>query len=159
VTDSVAENTDREKRSSGGFTLLELLIVLFLAVLIVGMGFIAMMNRLPSARLDAATREISATMRHARALARAGMVKQTVLLDLDGGSYGIGGKPSRRIPEEVTMKVEDPVAGEVEKGSYCLTFSPSSGISGGAVTLEAGGRRVLIRPDPVAGFFIERLSR
>ena len=95
----------------GGFTLLELMIVLFLAMLMVGMGVIAMMNRLPAARLDATAREISALMRQARTLARIHMVKQTFIVDLDARHYGIEGKISLKIPDEVRLKIDDPLTG------------------------------------------------
>ena len=143
----------------GGFTLLELVIVLFLAALMVGMGIIAMMGRLPAAKLDAAAREMSATMRQARALARAHMQKQSVVVDLDARSYGIEGKPSRKIPHEIGIRIDDPLAGEVERGVHRLAFSPHGGIDGGAVVMTAGRRVVSIRPDPVMGFAVSRGKR
>ena len=144
---------------SGGFTLLELVIVLFLAALLVGMGIIAMMGRLPVAKLDAAAREMSATMRQARALARTHMAKQSIVVDLDGRSFGIEGKPSHMIPDEIGIRIDDPLAGEVERGVHRLAFSPHGGIDGGAVVMTAGRRVVSIRPDPVMGFAVSRVKR
>ena len=144
---------------SGGFTLLELVIVLFLAALLVGMGIIAMMGRLPVAKLDAAAREMSATMRQARTLARTHMQKQSVVVDLDARSYGIEGKPSRKIPDEIGIRIDDPLAGEGERGVHRLAFSPHGGIDGGAVVMTAGRRVVSIRPDPVMGFAVSRGKR
>ena len=144
---------------AGGFTLLELVIVLFLAALMVGMGIIAMMGRLPAAKLDAAAREMSATMRQARTLARAHMQKQSIVVDLDARSYGIEGKPSHMIPDEIGIRIDDPLAGEVERGVHRLAFSPHGGIDGGAVVMTAGRRVVSIRPDPVMGFAVSRVKR
>jgi general secretion pathway protein H len=145
--------------ATGGFTLLELMIVLFLAMLMVGMGVIAMMNRLPAARLDAAAREISALMRQARTLARIHMVKQTLLVDLDARRYGIEGKLSLKIPEEVRLRIDDPLTGEVDRGIYRMVFSSFGGIEGGAILLTAGNRSISIKPDPVMGFLIDRKKR
>lgn len=150
---------DPRPRVEGGFTLLELMIVLFLAMLMLAMGVVAMMNRLPAARLDATAREISALMRQARTLARIQMVKQTLVLDLDARHYGIEGKTSRQIPEEVRLRIDDPLAGDVDKGTYRLGFSPFGGIDGGAIRLTTDGRSITLTPDPVMGFVIDRKKR
>jgi type II secretory pathway pseudopilin PulG len=142
--------------AAGGFTLLELMIVLFLAMFMVGMGFIAMMSRLPAARLDATVREMSAMIRQARTLARIHMVKQTLVVDLDARQYGIEGKNSRKIPEEVRLKIDDSLTGDVDRGIYRLVFSPFGGIDGGTLLLKTDQRTVSIKPDPVMGFVISR---
>jgi type II secretory pathway pseudopilin PulG len=145
--------------ATGGFTLLELMIVLFLAMFMMGMGIIAMMNRLPAARLDAAAREISALMRQARTLARIHMVKQTLIVDLDTRRYGIEGKPSRKIPEEVQLRINDPLIGDMDRGIYRMFFSPFGGIEGGTILLTTEKRSITIIPDPVMGFLIDRKKR
>ncbi|MBM4314202.1 MAG: hypothetical protein FJ122_09825 [Deltaproteobacteria bacterium] len=142
--------------ATGGFTLLELMLVLFLAMLMLGMGVIAMMNRLPAARLDATAREMSALIRQARTLARIHMVKQTLIVDMDARHFGIEGRISRQIPEEVRLKIDDPLTGDVDKGIYRLGFSPFGGIDGGVIRLTTERRSITITPDPVMGFVIDR---
>ncbi len=142
--------------ATGGFTLLELMIVLFLAMFMMGMGVVAMMNRLPAARLDAAAREMSALMRQARTLARIHMVKQTLVVDLDARRYGIEGKLSLKIPEGIRIKIDDPLTGDVDKGIYRLLFSPFGGIEGCTILLMTDNRSITITPDPVMGFLISR---
>ena len=83
--------------ASGGFTLLELMIVLFLAMFLMGMGIIAMMDRLPAAKLDATAREMSAMMRQARSMAKIQGEKQAIVIDLGTRTYGIEGK---NIPDD-----------------------------------------------------------
>jgi type II secretory pathway pseudopilin PulG len=142
--------------AAGGFTLLELMIVLFLAMFMVGMGIIAMMSRLPAARLDATAREMSALMRQARTLARIHMVKQTLVVDLDARLFGIEGRLSRKIPEEVRLKIDDSLTGNIDKGIYRLDFSPFGSIDGGTIMLTVNQRSISIKPDPVMGFLISR---
>jgi general secretion pathway protein H len=146
----------KARSASGGFTLLELMIVLFIAMVMIGMGIIAMMGRLPAAKLDAATREMSAMMRQARTLAKIHMEKQAIVVDLDARTYGIEGKMSRKIPDEIHLRIDDFLIGDVEKGVYRFVFSPFGGIDGGTVMLTAGRRSVFIKPDPVMGFLISR---
>jgi general secretion pathway protein H len=156
---STARRRPSDPVRTGGFTLLELVIVIFLAALLVGMGIIALMGRLPAAKLDTTVREMSATMRQARSLARTHMQKQSVVVDLDARSFGIEGKPSRKIPDEIGIRIDDPLAGEVERGVHHLAFSPHGGIDGGAVVMTAGRRVVSIRSDPVMGFAVSRGKR
>jgi general secretion pathway protein H len=142
--------------SSKGFTLLELMIVLFVAMLMVGMAVVAMMGRLPAAKLDATVREMSAMMRQARMEAKIQGEPQALVMDLDSGSYGLDGKKLRKIPNEILLKVDDSLAGEMDTGIYRFVFSPFGGIDGGRVILSTGQRSISIRPDPVVGFTVSR---
>jgi general secretion pathway protein H len=145
--------------ASGGFTLLELMIVLFLAMLMMGMGIVVMMNRLPAAKLDATAREMSAMIRQARTLAKIQGEKQAIVVDLGARSYGIEGKKSRKIPEEIRLEIDDSPTGVADNGIYRLVFSPFGGIDGSTVTLSTGQRSISIKPDPIMGFLISRKKR
>jgi general secretion pathway protein H len=145
--------------ASGGFTLLELMIVLFLAMFMMGMGIVVMMNRLPAAKLDATAREMSAMVRQARILAKIQGEKQAIVVDLGARSYGIEGKKSRKIPEEIRLDIDDPLTGVADNGVYRLVFSPFGGIDGSTVMLSNGQRTISIKPDPITGFLISRKKR
>jgi type II secretory pathway pseudopilin PulG len=146
--------------ASDGFTLLELMIVLFLALFLMGMGIIAMMDRLPAAKLDATAREMSAMMRQARVLAKIQGEKQAIVIDLGQKTYGIDGKKSRTIPEEIRLEIDDtPTGGDADKEIYRLVFSPFGGIDGGTVILSTDRRSISIKPDPIMGFLINRGKR
>ena len=135
------------------------MIVLFLAMLMMGMGIVVMMNRLPAAKLDAAAREMSAMMRQARVLAKIQGEKQAIVVDLGARSYGIEGKKTRKIPEEIRLEIDDSPAGIADNGVYRLVFSPFGGIDGGTVMLSTGQRIISIKPDPIMGFLISRKKR
>jgi general secretion pathway protein H len=145
--------------ASDGFTLLELMIVLFLVMFMMGMGIIAMMGRLPAAKLDSTAREMSAVMRQARILAKTQGEKQAIVVDLSARSYGIEGKKSRMIPEEIRLEIGDSPAGVADNGIYRLVFLPFGGIDGGTVMLSTGQRTIFIKPDPIMGFLISRKKR
>ena len=152
-------NNVSKLNASDGFTLLELMIVLFLAMLMTGMGIVVMMNRLPAAKLDAAAREMSAMMRQVRVLAKIQGEKQAIVVDLSARSYGIEGKNPRKISEEIRLEIDDSPAGIADKGIYRLVFSPFGGIDGGTVLLSSGQRTISIKPDPIVGFLISRKKR
>jgi type II secretory pathway pseudopilin PulG len=149
-------NNVSKLRPSDGFTLLELMIVLFFALFLMGMGIIAMMDRLPAVKLDATARELSAMMRQARVLAKIQGEKQVIVLDLRAKSYGIEGKAPRTIPKEIRLEIDDSPTGDADSGVYRLVFSPFGGIDGGTVMLSTGRRSISIKPDPVIGFLISR---
>jgi len=138
-------------RKDLGFTLLELIIVLFLMTLILGMATLFFANVLPSNRLNATARSVSATIREARSLARIHGESQVVTIDFDSKKYGIEGRGSRAIPDDISVKVIDPVAGEVQQGKYLFIFHPSGGIEGGTIVLWNAKKVVTIQPDPVVG--------
>ncbi|NTU42212.1 MAG: prepilin-type N-terminal cleavage/methylation domain-containing protein, partial [Nitrospirales bacterium] len=56
-------------RREGGFTLLELIIVLFLITLILGLSTVFFTTSLSSGRLNSTAREMAAALRHARVMA------------------------------------------------------------------------------------------
>lgn len=134
-----------------GFTLLELIIVLFLIVLILGLSTIFFANTLPSSRLTATAREMSATIRHAKHLALINGEKQTITINLDSRYYGIEGIAHKNIPTGISIKVIDPLLGEIHKGEYPFVFSATGGMEGGTIVLSTKKKTMSIELDPVVG--------
>jgi len=137
-------------RDQRGFTLLELILVLLLAGVILGLsGFMVLSGALPSARLNATARELSATLREARVLARLTGEKQVVGINLDARTFGIEGRRTRSIPPDTSIVVQDPFIGEVRRGVY--QFKPAGMSEGGSILLRSGRKSALIRVDPIVG--------
>jgi prepilin-type N-terminal cleavage/methylation domain-containing protein len=137
--------------SCGGFTLLELIIVLFLSAIILSLAGVFFSKTLSSSKLNAAAREISATIRQAKSMALTEGEKQTVTINIDSREYGIAGRGSRSLPGEVQVMAVDPVAGEIRTGEYHITFQPYGGVEGGTVVLWNNKKTVSIQMDPVLG--------
>jgi general secretion pathway protein H len=140
-------------RASGwtGFTLLELVIVLFLITLILGLSTVFLLNALPTHRFNTTIREISAMIRHAKTLALIRGEKQTLIINLESRQYGIDGLVSKDLPQGTAIKVIDPIAGEILTGTYPIYFLPSGGIEGGTIILTRDKTSVSIQPDPIVG--------
>ncbi len=150
----VERNSSRVTRyalSSDGFTFLELLIVLILVTLMLGLSAVLFGNTLSSSRLDAAARDISATIRHAKSLAQMNGEKQTVLISIDSRHYGREGGGTKALPKGVQIMAIDPFSGEVRQGEYRITFQPYAGVEGGTVVVWNSKRSVSIQLDPVVG--------
>lgn len=149
-------NAEEYRKRDSGFTLLELIIVLFLITLILGLSAVMFANFLPSSRFDSTVRNISATIKYARSLAHINGEFQTVLIDLDAKTFGIEGKGSKEIPSDVNIKIIDPFAGEIDEGEYRFILYPGGGAEGGTVELWNAKKSARIELEPIAGTLIIR---
>lgn len=134
-----------------GFTLLELIIVLFIIGLVCGFSTVFITKGLPSARLNATVRELSATIRHARSLAVLKGETQTMVIDAEAQQYGIEGYPRKRFPADVIVRTIDPVTGEATDKSRLMRFEPGGVFEGAGIWLENKTTTVRIDTDPIAG--------
>lgn len=144
------------KRNPPGFTLLEIIIVLFLMTLILGLSVVFFSNFLPSVKFNAAGREIPAMIRHARSLARMNMESKTFVIDLDNKTYGIEGLAAKQISPDYAIKVIDPFAGEINRGKYSIVFNPAGPMGGGTIILAMRKKVLFIDIDPVTGAVLNR---
>src|ERR1700690_1561451 len=143
--------TDNPLKGSLGFTLLELIIVLFLIALIFGISTVFFVNALPSGRFNATARDLASSIRYARSLAQAEGTEQSVFIDIDSRNYGIEGKSSKPFPTDVNIKVIAPFSEAVVSGSYSFHFSPSGGSDGGEIVLWNAKKTVHVVLDPIVG--------
>jgi type II secretory pathway pseudopilin PulG len=141
----------KSKIPDTGFTLLETILVLFLMALILGLSTIFFANTLPSSRLSATAREISATIRHTRHIALINGEKQIMTINLDSQYYGVEGIARKSIPSAIALKVIDPLLGEVRKGEYPVVFHATGAMEGGTIVLSSGKKTVSIQLDPIVG--------
>ncbi|MBE0556166.1 MAG: prepilin-type N-terminal cleavage/methylation domain-containing protein, partial [Proteobacteria bacterium] len=93
-----------------GFTLLEVIIVLALVTLVLGLSSVFIAGYLPSVKANAAGREISGMIRHARSLARLNRETRSFVIDLDRRTYGIEGLATKSFPPEARIRVIDPLS-------------------------------------------------
>jgi prepilin-type N-terminal cleavage/methylation domain-containing protein len=143
--------TDNPLKGCPGFTLLELIIVIFLMALIFGISAVFFVNALPSGRFNATVRDLASSIRHARSLAQTEGTDQSVFIDIDSKKYGIEGKSSKPFPPDVNIKVIAPFSGVVVSGSYSFHFRQSGGSDGGEVVLWNTKKTVHVVLDPVVG--------
>ncbi|MEN6615742.1 MAG: prepilin-type N-terminal cleavage/methylation domain-containing protein [Syntrophorhabdus sp.] len=137
--------------SRRGFTLIEVMMVMILIVIILGVSAVFFANRLPSEDLNSASRDLSAMLRFARLLAKNSGEPHQVFIDLDRGRYGIPGVQTRTIPKGISIKITDPVEGEIVRGEMTITFNESGGTNWGRITLSNARKALYIDLDPVVG--------
>jgi general secretion pathway protein H len=122
-----------------GFTLLELVVVLFVVVL----GFSAIGLNLSSGsdttKIKAAARDIVSALRYARGQALMTHRETTVALDLESNSYTVSGRDKLyQIPKGIDVTVVTAQSELTGEGSANIRFFPDGSSSGGRVTLERG---------------------
>jgi general secretion pathway protein H len=139
-----------------GFTLLEMLISLFLITVMVGLSSVFFVSRQPSEQLKAGARDIVSSIRQARTLARVSGELKVVSIDIDQKTFGIEGRRSKPLPVDTQITITDPVNGIITRGIYRIEFYPS-GLSGIAdITLEGHNKKIAIHLDPVVGASVVR---
>jgi len=131
--------------------LIELIIVMFLIILILGLSTVFFANSLPSGRFNSTVREISANIKYAKTAAKIKGENQIFYIDLDLRRYGINDSMPKDITPGINVKAISPFYGEIYKGKYQVVFYASGGLEGGAIILSDSKRTATIYLDPVVG--------
>ncbi len=147
-------NLNLDVRRDRGFTLLELLVVLFIMGL--GLAFVlpSVSRGLEGLSLTAAAREMAAVYRGAREEAVARQETKVALLSVEGDRVAMRWDHRERLlPQGVRVGVVRPETLRNAEGIIALEFYPDGSSSGGVLLIEgASGRLPLwVRVDAVTG--------
>ena len=122
-----------------GFTLLELLVVLFIVVLgfsVVGINLSSGNN---ATGLKAAARDLVSALRYARGQALVSHQDAAVTLNLSDNSYTVSGRDKiYPIPKTIAVTVVSAQSELTGKGLANLRFFADGSSTGGRITLEQG---------------------
>ena len=135
----------------GGFTLIEILVVL--AVMALMVGLIVSRGPVRSQRLetDAAARGVTAALRLARAQAIVQNRPVGVSVDVLAHSYRIGAAAPQKLPDAVAISMTA-VSGLTAGGRIAaISFAPDGSSTGGRIELAESGRVVRIGVDWLTG--------
>jgi general secretion pathway protein H len=134
-----------------GFTLLEIIIVLFLITLVAGLSSVLFTNALPSEQFKSTARQIAASMKQTRAAALSSGESRAFIINLNEKTYQIEGKNPKTIPYAIDIQFTDSFRGAIKQGTAEIVFYPSGGIESGSILLSYGNKQITIQPDPVVG--------
>ncbi len=143
-------------RRSRGFTLIETILVISLMALMLAISAVYLAGTLPSARLNATAREMTALIRFASSTAAAKGEAQSVVIDLDSGRYGMVGRGLKAVNPGILIRIADPFYGVVTRGRYTIQLQSTGGAEGGTILLQGGRRTVSLYLDPVVGIQMVR---
>jgi general secretion pathway protein H len=125
----------------GGFTLLELLVVLFVVGLLFALIPPLFSGAVPGTKLKAAVRDLAVALRLARNQSVTHDVETQVYLNLESPAYAIGRQAPRALPTGVELKVA-PAARQsaLETTRHVVRFFSDGSSSGTLITLSRGER-------------------
>ncbi len=138
------------RRAQGGFTLLELIVVLFLAGLVAALVAPSFTGTLDSSRLRSGAAEVRSVLNLARTLAASGSRHRDVAFDIGKGEYAVLGEArTYLLPEGV--RIESALVGGavVEEETFRVRFFPDGSAEEAEIVVSSmsGGRfRVTVEP-------------
>jgi len=143
--------SDRRRHGPcGGFTLIEVIVVLVIMALAYGLVVPALSSVLDGPRLDRAARQMVASLREARSTAL--IDGRTVRFTVDPAAREWRrGDRRGALDDEIAFRLDAPPAGRGADGAASILFFPDGGSTGGRLTLAIGERRRLIAVDWLTG--------
>jgi general secretion pathway protein H len=143
----------RRRPGRGGFTLVELVVVLAIMAMGAALVLPSLSGPLESARFRQGGAELKAAMTQARARAAASGRIRAVRIDLDRGEYGIpADNVGRALPEGVRVASVSAPGVKVERGVVDVRFFPDGSADDAEVVLADGAdSRITLRVDPLTG--------
>ena len=138
-------------RTSRGFTLLELLVVLVLAA--AGYALVVRFSAggVSGAELKSAARAVAAGLRDARGTAIARQEPAALTLDVEKRSMEVSGSRPRALPQRLDLKLYTAQSEIVDDKRGAIRFYPDGSSTGGRVTLASGERKLLVDVDWLTG--------
>ncbi|NNG47384.1 MAG: prepilin-type N-terminal cleavage/methylation domain-containing protein [Deltaproteobacteria bacterium] len=144
----------RNTRSSArGFTLLELIVVLFLAGIVAALVAPSFSGTLESSRLRSGTAEVRATLTLARTLAASGSRLRSVAFDIERGEYVVDGEARTYVlPEGIRIDSARVGTEEPEQETFRVRFFPDGSAEGAEIVIaSSAGGRLRVTVDPLTG--------
>ena len=136
----------------GGFTLLELLLVMALAAIMMVLVPPMVSSALPGTQLKSAARELAAGLRYARTHALTSREEAVLILDAEKRHFKITGRNRNySIPESVDISMLTAESETRGDSVGAIRFFPDGGSTGGRVNLRHGERGFGVDVDWLTG--------
>ena len=141
------------RRAQGGFTLLELIVVLFLAGLVAALVAPSFSGTLESSRLRSGAAGVRATFTLARTLAASGSRLRSVVFDIERGEYVVDGEARTYVlPEGIRIESARVGNEEPEQETFRVRFFPDGSAEGAEIVVaSSAGGRLRVTVDPLTG--------
>ena len=136
----------------GGFTLLELVIVLTIAVAVYALLLGVPLRGGTSADLKAAARTLASGLRQAQITALATRRDATLDLDLEQREFTVAGdKEPTKLPDDIDLKLYTAESEVTSERTGAIRFYPDGSSTGGRITVTSGKRQYLVDVDWLTG--------
>lgn len=128
-----------------GFTLLEIMVVMVIAVLALALIVPNFGGVISSVQLKGAARDLASGLRYARGQALANKTETAFTLDVEQRRYRIGDhKREYSLPSELDLTLFTARSELKGEGVGAITFFPDGTSTGGRITLVSGDRQYIV---------------
>ncbi len=147
----------RVRSGQAGFTIMELMVVLVIAVLLLALTPPMLSSAMPSLQLKSSAREVAAAMRQARGFAVSRQAEGVLNVDLEKRKLWLdGGSKSIRVPESLSLELESAAREMIDEQRGGIRFYPDGSATGGRVTLGYGQSGYIVDLDWLTGRVVTR---
>ena len=141
-----------QSSGSGGFTLLELMVVVFVLALLVGLVPPMIAGAVPGAELRSATQEIAAALRYARSQAISENREVTFELDVKNRSYRLSGSARKvALPGELKLSLYGAASESPDDEKGGIRFFNDGSSTGGRIVVARGDSAYTVDVDWLLG--------
>ncbi|RMD61462.1 MAG: type II secretion system protein GspH [Alphaproteobacteria bacterium] len=136
---------------SGGFTLIEILVVLLVMGLLVSAVPIAFSRIVPTFEARSAARELAAVLREARSRAVRDNRETTLVVDTQAKAYSLDGDLQAALDPDLDVSMVAAQSERLGDAAAAIRFYPDGTATGGRITLERNHRAYHVIVDWLTG--------
>ena len=125
---------------SGGFTLVELLVVLVIAGLVLALVGTSISRSISGAELRTAARKMATSLRYTRTRAILDKQEEVFLVDTENRTYLAPKREAVELPEGMKVLLNTARSELTAEEVGGIRFYPDGGSTGGSIELDANGR-------------------
>lgn len=134
----------RHVRKTGGFTLVEILVVMVIIALMLGLVATSLSRSISGAEMRSAAHKMIAALRYTRTQAILQKSEQVFLVDTDSKSYQAPGRDKVVLPEGMDVVLTTARTELTSENAGGIRFFPDGGSTGGRVDLYTKGREYTV---------------
>lgn len=127
-------------RSSGGFTLVEIMVVMVIAALALALVGTSISRNISGAEMRTAARKVAASLRYTRTQAILNKSEQVFLVDTEALTYQAADRKPVELPKGMMVELNTARSELTSETAGGIRFYPDGGSTGGNVRLDANGR-------------------
>lgn len=128
------------RHKKGGFTLVELLVVMVIAALVLGLVATSISRNISGAEMRSAANKLAASLRYTRTRAILDKQEHVFLVDTEHQSYQAPKREPVVLPEGMQIALTTARSELTAENVGGIRFYPDGGSTGGFVELDANGR-------------------
>jgi general secretion pathway protein H len=127
-------------RRAGGFTLVELIVVLVIVSLMLALVGTSISRNIKGAEMRTAARKVTASLRYTRTRAILTKTEQVFLIDTEALTYKAAEREQESLPEGMNVELTTARSELTSETAGGIRFYPDGASTGGNMRLEANGR-------------------